>query len=498
MFESFIGESDERETINYIHYSKSFKQLIMGTQTGLIGRLEVEAEAVLEDDNQSENQQQKEKVIIDKPMIPLGRFNTKKITGLKELGASTQIITGSEDHYLTIWEATTGEQLSSVHQPSFPTAVESNADGSIAFVGTQHGVFRTYDITNRKNPRLLQQIKFFEQASPIVNLQASFCGEYVLVANADTDKVYILSQDPNKSFKVYGFYQFNSKVLSASFTSHNGLTAILVLLQNNLLAGATVPLKPIENRRVPISEEESNIYYRKVDKCLDMIMANHVTQDIYLVGSGPDKVMKKYEFPNEKFDKLDLKKPPTAPVEEIPTHSIGTNCWNVSKEFKQFVTGGKDGIIILRSMGNMSKPNEIKAHTLFTGGVTAVAFSNTRSTLYTAGGDGSLMAWTIGGKPNPHQPIPLDEDAGKDLYNMPEIERVNFENIKLFQDILEDEFRKEQEDAKEQFRQTLLNELSQIKDNLMTLLAENEQATDIEQLDRDEFVIDIKRRDKIE
>lgn len=32
----------------------------------------------------------------------------------------------------------------------------------------------------------------------------------------------------------------------------------------------------------------------------------------------------------------------------------------------------------------------------------------------------------------------------------------------------------------------------------MTLLAENEQATDIEQLERDEFVIDIKRKDKIE
>lgn len=221
-------------------------------------------------------------------------------------------------------------------------------------------------------------------------------------------------------------------MLSATFTSHNGLTALLVLLENNLLAGATVPLKPIENRRVPISDEESSIFYRKIDKGLNLIMANHVTQELFLVGSGQDKVMKKYEFPNEKFEKLDLKKPPTAPLEEIPSHSIGTNCWHISKEYKQFVTGGKDGIIILRSMSNMSKPNEIKAHTLFTGGVTAVAFSNTRSTLYTAGGDGSLMAWTIGGKPNPHQPINLDDDVGKDLQNMDEIERVSFENIKLF------------------------------------------------------------------
>jgi len=81
---------------------------------------------------------------------------------------------------------------------------------------------------------------------------------------------------------------------------------------------------------------------------------------------------------------------------------------------------------------------------------------------------------------------------------MQEIERVPFENIKFFHDILEDDFQKEQQGAKEQFRQTLVTELTQIKDNLMTLLAENEQATEIEQLERDEFVIDIERRDRIE
>jgi len=141
------------------------------------------------------------------------------------------------------------------------------------------------------------------------------------------------------------------------------------------------------------------MFYRKVDKGSNMVMANHISQEIYITGS--DKVMKKYEYPVDKFEKMDMKKPPGAPIEEMQSHSIGSACWHVSKDFKQFVTGGKDGIIILRSMSNMSKANEIKAHTLFTGGVTAIAFSNTRSTLYTAGGDGSLMAWTIGGKPNP-------------------------------------------------------------------------------------------------
>ena len=49
--------------------------------------------------------------------------------------------------------------------------------------------------------------------------------------------------------------------------------------------------------------------------------------------------------------------------------------------------------------------NEIKGHAIFSGGITALCFSRSRSTLYTAGGDGCFFAWTVGGKPNPSQPI---------------------------------------------------------------------------------------------
>jgi hypothetical protein len=94
----------------------------------------------------------------------------------------------------------------------------------------------------------------------------------------------------------------------------------------------------------------------------------------------------------------------------------------------------------VRNPNNFGNGIEIKAHTLFTGGVAAIAFSNTRSTLYSAGGDGSFMAWIIGGKPNPNHPVPLDASLGKELRQMEEIERCTPEQIKLFQNILEEEF----------------------------------------------------------
>ena len=40
-------------------------------------------------------------------------------------------------------------------------------------------------------------------------------------------------------------------------------------------------------------------------------------------------------------------------------------------------------------------------------------------------------------------------------------------------------------------------ELMEIKKGLMTLLSENERVTDLERLDRDEFVVDVKRKDQV-
>ena len=43
-----------------------------------------------------------------------------------------------------------------------------------------------------------------------------------------------------------------------------------------------------------------------------------------------------------------------------------------------------------------------------------------------------------------------------------------------------------------------MHELNGIKENLKMLLDENDRVTDIEQLDRDEFVVDIARKNKLE
>ena len=67
-----------------------------------------------------------------------------------------------------------------------------------------------------------------------------------------------------------------------------------------------------------------------------------------------------------------------APIEEHFSHSIGTTSYDYNKESKWLATGGRDGNIFLRHTNDIgSEPSPIKAHSIFSGGVTALCFSKT-------------------------------------------------------------------------------------------------------------------------
>lgn len=60
------------------------------------------------------------------------------------------------------------------------------------------------------------------------------------------------------------------------------------------------------------------------------------------------------------------------------------------------------------------------------------------------------------------------------------------------------EFNKVNEERKDKFKKEIMGDLVKIRNKLQELLAENEKVTDIEKLERDEFVIDTEKRDHFE
>jgi WD40 repeat protein len=108
----------------------------------------------------------------------------------------------------------------------------------------------------------------------------------------------------------------------------------------------------MENKREPIPENLVKPMYRKLDRGINIVMSNVWNGDIFVCGD--DKFLKKMEYPIEPFNKMDFKKPPNPPVEEMKSHDLPTTCWDFSNEFKFMVTGGKDGTFILRNMNHVA------------------------------------------------------------------------------------------------------------------------------------------------
>jgi WD40 repeat protein len=303
-----VGESDIPEFISYLHYSKNFDTLIMGTETGVFGILRVQAEAINYDEEEDEQQKKKERKTLTEPFIELGRFHTKNVNGIKELGESTQLVTISDDHYMSVWEATNQQLLSCVYQPAIPTALDVSKDGNTSFIGTVIGACRAYDVQDRSRPRLVMQQKFFEESIPISCIKSSQDGKYILFSSVQSKNVFVLSGSAVDGFQVLAFIEFAAKVCSAAFCNENGATKVIVVLANNLLATSNVPTKAALNRMIPMPAEEAQILYRKIDKGSNLVISNENTGDIFV--TGEDKLLKKYEFPSEKIEQIDIKRAP--------------------------------------------------------------------------------------------------------------------------------------------------------------------------------------------
>lgn len=207
---------------------------------------------------------------------------------------------------------------------------------------------------------------------------------------------------------------------------HDNKLKVISVLTNATLSAFTLPVEQfisksiIMNCKETLGEDLVHPVYRKIDRGSNLVITNIYNGDLFV--TGEDKLLKRYEFPTDHFSKLDMKKAPLPPIEEHKSHDIGTTCWHISNQVKFLVSGGRDGNFILRNLNSVSNCNEIKGHAVFSGGITALTFSNVRDILYTCGGDGAFFAWTLGGKTNPHHPVQLEKSDNDAVERIEQIE----------------------------------------------------------------------------
>jgi len=229
--------------------------------------------------------------------------------------------------------------------------------GRSAFIGTENGAFLVYDVSDRLKPRLVKQMRFFEEFIALDLLVTSLNGNIVILGSSASDKVFVTSQKAAQDFTIFGFIQMAGIISSISFLLKDNALWVGGILSNNLLQVCKLPTERQENRLVAIPDDKTHTTYRKVDPGTTRIMTSSLTSRIFV--TGDDKYLKQYDlWPSDTYENIDWRKPAIQPNDEYISHSIGTSCVHFSLGLKRMATGGKDGLVIVRDPTNVRSLKE--------------------------------------------------------------------------------------------------------------------------------------------
>lgn len=207
-----------------------------------------------------------------------------------------------------------------------------------------------------------------------------------------------MSQRPDDNFDIYGYIKADGLVLSTSFEQHDGKLCALIILSNNLVEKHELPTSKYENRLEPMPDEVTMPAVRKIDRGSDMIVGNLYIKKHYVLGK--DNHLKEYEhFPSDKFAKVNWNQAPVPPGKELPSHSLKTTCICYGGSGETLITGGRDGQLMVRSFADndsMERPTRIQAHSIVSGGISAIGVNRSATYVYSAGVDGSICIYSIG------------------------------------------------------------------------------------------------------
>ena len=185
---------------------------------------------------------------------------------------------------------------------------------------------------------------------------------------------------------------------------------------------------------------------------------------------------------------------PDRPDREIEAHDLPVTCFTTAGVDNVVVSGSKDGSIMIQNLETGDRET-INIHGYQTGGVSYCSINANNSVIISGGYDGSLYV---------HKREDFDlakckkmESKDKEIKKMEELELLADSEVKHYTILLKEGDERAKEGEKDQIHSTFRVELHKIHQKLEELLQLNKEADDIEKLTREEFCLDIKKKNQM-
>lgn len=427
-----------------------------------------------------------------------------KVIGIKEIPNTTQFISIADDQKMIFWELS-DQSAKVVNYLEFcASCFEIDSKGNLLVIGSEEGVIRIYDISQKFFSKLIYQNKFLTREShkSISKIIIHPNNHYIIFYNTGDNLLFFISGDPSSNFSFLGFVQTPLIILDVSLFIIEKSDEIVVLGKQMLLSFSLENEKLVFDHKNAIKVSNKKNYNimnnfevkvtwkaRKVDSDLNLIIKNLDSSEFFWL-TGEDKYFKQYKLPSELLESLkDNKRSPENPQDEIRAHDLNVCDGESFKEF--LLSGSNDGCIHLRANNNLI--GTFRSHNYLLDGISTISVSQKNQVIYVGGYDGSIFIFGLNNKVTGFIDVINKNGEVSELEALESLEIINDEELKSIEEIVHLEYIKLIKNTKKQYQAVLKDSLDKLKSELNKLISENNKEEEIEQLKPEEMIIDPNR-----
>lgn len=506
---------DTKAPLLFMHILPGTNSLFFASTQNLLSSIDLDQETHL---------------FVDESWINLRNAHLGPITGVASL--AKHIVTVGKDGTMRIWSFS--PYLNLVESFSFGddplTAVCSSSGGYLVAIGSESGLIRIINISDPQQPILL----FRERLHKLAVTTITISKDHVVSGSVD-GSVVILTCDPKNNFPLIGLLKLNSKIVSVATPAPLADRPQLFIATNHKeVIRIDIPDEPPHNFTLNI--ENLNRAILKVSNKITSICTEPTLREEqqYFYCACDDKTVKYYCMPLTSGD-IDIVNSDdveaSAPDDVSSLHEKACSSVALSPNQMYVASGCSGSLLMVREIDVSTAQvqntvlNVINHDPLY-GAISSIAFSPDDKKLFTVGYDGCINVYSLKVQSSliqsdqfeiPHgcfkisvsrvflidqQISSLNEVWSKREYEYNDEngfkadDGPGFEELALI-DQISAENEKKQKQESEVFHNEILLELNRIKDEFMTLVNENENASELEQLAKSDFTLDVSMEEKL-
>ncbi|XP_053730912.1 cilia- and flagella-associated protein 43 isoform X5 [Synchiropus splendidus] len=425
-----------------------------------------------------------------------------------------------EGGQLQLWSAD-GMCLGSLPLHVQATSLACCPSAAYAALGTASGQLLFIDLTEPRQPRLVHHIRLYHSA--VQHIVFDQTGHFLLTAATDPN-IYVLNARASLSFSVVGYTVVAGPVLSLSarYIAESRLVQVLTLcpgherptLEGCLLSLFTLSAENLAERHGRLSDEGLNMLTYEVPHPVSSCVLGLHSVFAYC---HRRKTLQLFQLPQDaeaRHETVELKQ-----TKEVKGHPLGPATLVLSPDQRWLASLGRDGSLQIRDTSSMDHHVEKQSHSSGVGGVQSVSFSPDSHSLLTAGfEDGCLVCSqfrfedadsntatdlnemlssensVLRGLPeweSPDEFVDRNKMDGEEVNVTKHEDSCDSPSRLTWLEIKHNRILQEDDEQYSVKKENLRKRLQELRDAVQDMVSENENASQMEQMDLQQFNLDV-------